>query len=92
MPNYGFKCPSCDHAEDIVLPIDRRDDPQQCASCGAGLVRQFESCNYCNAPEMIGFNARGKHGEWLRKPEILKSLKTGEREVARKSHDVYHDD
>ncbi len=40
MPIYEFKCPSCGHKFEILLPIDKRDEAV-CEKCGAKVARVY---------------------------------------------------
>ena len=34
MPNYDFHCPDCGHDFEELVPLDEREKPRKCPSCG----------------------------------------------------------
>ncbi len=41
MPNYSYKCQTCEHSFDNIVKYDDRDLPQPCEECGAESKRQM---------------------------------------------------
>lgn len=43
MPIYCYKCPDCDVREEVVRPMNRRNDGLQCPDCDILMTRDFAS-------------------------------------------------
>jgi len=39
VPTYDYKCGECGFTEEALVPVDKRDNPLSCASCGGKMVR-----------------------------------------------------
>ncbi len=39
MPMYQFSCEKCEHQEDFILPVDKRDISQDCSKCKGVMKR-----------------------------------------------------
>lgn len=39
MPIYNYRCTSCGHEDEVILSIDKRDEPR--LHCGTEMVRIF---------------------------------------------------
>ncbi|PID38039.1 MAG: hypothetical protein CSA65_04260 [Proteobacteria bacterium] len=43
MPLYEFTCEACQHTFDAMKPMDRRDEPEPCPSCGKAAYLQMSA-------------------------------------------------
>ena len=43
MPNYDYKCVTCEHSKEVNKPISDATVTEICDKCGAEMVKQFGS-------------------------------------------------
>ena len=44
MPIYTFECDSCDHRQEEILPLEKRDSSEvQCEICGNVMIRLIDA-------------------------------------------------
>jgi putative FmdB family regulatory protein len=41
MPVYAYRCPSCEHEFDLILPLSRYDEPQSCPECSTAAKKRI---------------------------------------------------
>jgi len=76
MPTYTFECPHCEEVTDVVRPMSKATEPQECPSCGKAMVRSFRPCEI--TPETYRYGQRmsayppvnGKTGD---PPDVIQS-------------------
>jgi putative FmdB family regulatory protein len=56
MPIYGYRCLTCDHEFDLMLPASKSGDPQPCANCGEATRKQITAPNF----NLVGDDWPGK--------------------------------
>lgn len=52
MPTYEYTCIECDTSKDLIRPVDERDEPVFCESCGYTMNRVYN-------PSPIQFKGSG---------------------------------
>lgn len=46
MPNYDFQCDKCGATEEVILPLDKRDDDRYCSDCFGGRMIRIIGAPY----------------------------------------------
>lgn len=76
MPNYAFKCESCDHEFDMFLKMAESDKPlkEKCPSCGKKKVAK----NWAHQRNSIGYDmtltpSKVQGGAWKEVVDRIKS-------------------
>jgi putative FmdB family regulatory protein len=55
MPMYEYKCGSCEKTEDVIVSIDKRDEPMLCSDCDGEVFRVLSAPGLVWAPTAGGY-------------------------------------
>lgn len=85
MPMYTYRCPECGTFQ-LMRPLDHRNDPTACPTCGRAGRRTFETARVTQVSTPALDRAVTKAGRSAETPEVTRSIPPAQRPAGEGAH------